>query len=498
MTLRLRLSLWYGTLCALAVALVGLVGYSVSVREQYLAIDRVLAVSSRLVENGIITYGRSYALETDTTRPTKDGIVMVLRSYSPAGELMYISPSDPGLPNLPPVGPLLKPAPPAYEAVLPWPFPHTKVSTTANAAFGTLDIEHQRWRRYVVQVSKQRKVIAYVEALTPLGQLDAASLKLARLLLNLTVFSVLAVLLVGWLLAGSALRPVNRLIRAARAIAQSRDLRRRVQTTGSRDELDRLASTFNEMLGSLEAAWTSQQRFVGDASHELRAPLTVMRGNLELLRRHPHLDAPEREAMLSDIEREAARLSRLVEDLLLLARSDAGVTLHRRPVNLHHVTLEAVRDARRLAPEHHIGLHLRGGPFAVLGDANRLKQLLLILLDNAAKYSPAGSHVSVTLDAQPGEVLVCVQDQGSGIAPEDLPHIFERFYRADPARGRSAGGAGLGLSIAQWIATQLGGRIWVQATGPQGTTFCLSFPEITTDTTDQDAPPVAAPSAGHA
>lgn len=478
MTLRLRLSLWYGMLCALALAVVGLVGYSVAVREQYLTLDRVLVVSARLVENGLVQYGKSFAVQADTTKPTRDGIVMVIRGYSPAGELMYMSASDPGLPGSKPITALLKPSPPAYQAVLPWPFLHTTVAARPNAAFGTIQLDQQRWRRYVVQVSKEQKVVAYVEALTPLGQLDAASLKLGRLLLNSAMLSVVAVVLIGWMMAGQALRPVNRLNRAARGIAQSRDLTQRVRTSGSRDELDRLASTFNEMLTSLDAAWASQQRFVADASHELRAPLTVMRGNLELLRRHPQLDATERQAMLADIERETTRLSRLVDDLLLLARSDAGITLLKRPVNLYQVSLEAVRDARRLAPEHDITLQLHGEQFTVQADPDRLKQLLLILLDNAAKYSPTGSRIALTLQAQGGEVQVNVEDQGSGIDPEDLPHIFERFYRADPARMRTpgAGGAGLGLSIAQWIATQLGGTLSVQDTSPHGTTFSFQMP----------------------
>ncbi|MFD1733699.1 ATP-binding protein [Deinococcus malanensis] len=299
---------------------------------------------------------------------------------------------------------------------------------------------------------------------------------MARLLIKLVVLSVLAVLLIGWWVAGSALRPVDRLTRAARAIAQSRDLGRRVRTGGARDELGRLATTFNGMLESLETAWQSQQRFVGDASHELRAPLTVMRGNLELLRRHPHLDAAEREEMLSDIERETSRLTRLVEDLLLLARSDAGVTLACRPVSLRAVAQEAMRGARLLAPALRLALHADDRPYMVSGDHDRLKQLLLILLDNAIKYSPEGSTVTVYLDQQGGEVLLSVQDQGSGIPPEAQPHIFERFYRADPARQREPGGAGLGLPIAQWIASQLRGTLEVQHTGPDGTTFCLRLP----------------------
>lgn len=476
MTLRLRLSLWYGMLCALALSLVAVVGYSASVREQYLALDRLLVVSARIVENGIRTYGRSYALETDTLAPTKSGVVMVMRSYSPQGELMYVSASDPGLKAADPRGPLDHPAPPAYLKVLPFPFFRGEADIPKNSAFGIMPVENQRWRRYVIHVIKNGRTVGYVEAMSPLGRLDESSLNLARLLLQLVLFSVVAVVLIGWLLAGTALRPVRRLLDAARAISQSHDLTRRVQTGGNRDELGRLAMMFNDMLGSLQAAWASQQRFVGDASHELRAPLTVMRGNLELLRRHPHLPAHERADMLGEIERETSRMTRLVEDLLLLARSDAGGTLQKLAVSLRDVTLEGLRDAKRLSEDHHFELKAAPEDFTVQGDRDRLKQLLLILLDNAVKYSPAGSTVTVELLRAPEGMALSVRDQGSGIPPEALPHIFERFYRADPARQRDQGGAGLGLSIAEWIADQLGAALVVSETGPSGTTFRLTFP----------------------
>lgn len=497
MTLRMRLTLWYGALCALALTALGLVGYSTTVREQYRTLDRVLLVTARIVETGIRKDGRSYFFETDTSTPTRDGIVMVLRSYSEEGELMYTSPNDPGLKPTRPQAPLTSPALPAYLKVLPLPWlPPSQVQPGKSGAFGILSFEGQRWRRYVVRVDKGPQVLGYVEALTPLGRLDSESLRLARLLLNLTLLSVLTVLLVGWWIAGVGLRPVDQLTRAARAIAHSRDLRQRVPTRGERDELGRLALTFNEMLGSLETAWKSQQRFVGDASHELRAPLTVMRGNLELLRRHPHLSAAERDAMLGEIERETSRMTRLVEDLLLLARSDAGSTLTRTPVDLRLPLLEALRDARTLARHHRLTLDAPPGPLSVLGERDRLRQLLLILLDNALKYSPDGSAVHVQVRREAGQVTVLVSDEGDGIPEGALPHIFERFYRADAARQRDTGGTGLGLAIADWIAAQLGAQIAVHRTGPGGTTFRLTF-VLALDAEEADhkpSPVIGAPS----
>lgn len=476
MTLRLRLTLWYGTLLTLALTAVGLVGYVASVREQYLTLDRVLVTSARLVETGIRRYGRSYALEADTAGPGKDGIVMVLRSYTAAGVLLDRSPTDPGLPETRPRDPLASPAPPAYQEVFPFALPLPAVSQDDLRAYGTLSVNGQRWRRYVVEVQQAGATVGYVEALTPLSRLDASSLRLARILLNMTLLSVVVVLVSGWWLAGRALRPVERVIRAARGIARSEDLAQRVPTGHDGDEVGRLPLTFNEMLGRLQAAWQSQERFVGDASHELRAPLTVMLGNVALLRRHPSLDAAERDEMLGEIETETLRLSRLVEDLLLLAQSDAGETLRLSPQSLREITQEAIRDARKLANLHLITLEAANQPFMVSGDRDRLKQLLLILLDNAQKYSPPGSTVQVGLHQDAEGVRLSVRDQGSGISGSALPYIFDRFFRADPARQRTTGGAGLGLAIARWIAEQLGAELLVQETGPQGTTFLLKFP----------------------
>ncbi|MGY2895069.1 sensor histidine kinase [Deinococcus sp. UYEF24] len=479
MTLRLRLTLWYGTLLTVALTAVGLVGYGASVRDQYLTLDRVLVTSARLVETGIRRSGRSYALEADTAGPTKDGIVMVLRSYSPSGILLERSPTDPGLPETRPRDPLASPAPPAYQEVLPIALPWPGEFQDDLRAFGTLSVNGQRWRRYVVDVQQAGLTVGYVEALTPLSRLDESSLRLARILLNMTLLSVIVVLMSGWWLAGTALRPIERVIRAARSIASSEDLAQRVPTGNDDDEVGRLPLTFNEMLGRLQAAWQSQERFVGDASHELRAPLTVMLGNVALLRRHPALDAAERDEMLGEIESESLRLSRLVEDLLLLAQSDAGETLRLSSQSLREIAQEAIRDARKLASHHSITLDAADQPFIVNGDRDRLKQLLLILLDNAQKYSPAGSTIEVVLRSDGDSVCLSVRDQGRGIPISALPYIFDRFFRADPARQRSTGGAGLGLAIACWIAGQLGAGLRVQETGLHGTVFLLEFTSAT-------------------
>jgi signal transduction histidine kinase len=246
-----------------------------------------------------------------------------------------------------------------------------------------------------------------------------------------------------------------------------------------RDELGRLAATFNQMLTSIEAAYVAQQRFVSDASHELRAPLTAIQGNLELLRRHPEMVSADRDESLAEAEREAGRLTRLVADLLALARADAGVTLQCRPVDLDTVVLDAFRMARSLAHGQELSLE-PFEPAQVLGDEDRLKQLVLILLDNALKYTPVRGQVTLGLHQRDQQVEITVRDTGVGIATEDLPHVFDRFYRADPARSRDPGGTGLGLPIARWIARQHAGEVILSSTPGQGTMVVVQLPPLAT------------------
>jgi len=229
------------------------------------------------------------------------------------------------------------------------------------------------------------------------------------------------------------------------------------------------------MLASLETAYSTQQRFVADASHELRAPLTAIQGNLELLRRQRTMSDADREEALTELGRESARLSRLVADLLTLARADAGIALRRCPLDLDTLVLDAFREARHLSR----GQALKLDPFEsarVEGDEDRLKQLLLILLDNALKYTPSDGQVTLGLCRRGTYVEVRVRDTGVGIAPEDLPHVFERFYRADPARNRDLGGTGLGLPIARWIAEQHEGEVRLESQPEQGTTAIVRLP----------------------
>ena len=283
--------------------------------------------------------------------------------------------------------------------------------------------------------------------------------------------AIVASSIVGRLLAAQALRPMDTITQTALAISRADDLDKRIPQVGPQDEVGRLVQTFNIMLDRLERLFRAQQRFIADISHELRTPLTTIRGNVDLMRRMDCLDRPSLDA----IQAESDRVIRLVGDLLLLAQADAGQTIRREKVELDTVMLEVFRQTRPLAE----GIELIIGEedqAVILGDADRVKQLMINLVDNAVKYTPQGGRVTLGLCRTEREAVLTVADTGMGIPAEDLAHIFERFYRVDKARSRTAGGTGLGLSIVQWIAQAHGGRIDVQSEIGKGTTFTVRLP----------------------
>jgi signal transduction histidine kinase len=387
------------------------------------------------------------------------------------------------LPLLDPQAVLTEPSGPPYDAIA-WLLPPLVASDEpSDGAFGLLDTPEQRWRVYVLPIRQGSALVGYLETLTPLGRLDASIEAYRALLLGLGIAGLAVALLGGWAIAGGALRPIAHMTDTAGTITRSRDLSHRIPASRQHDELGRLAATFNAMLASIETAYQSQQRFVSDASHELRAPLTAIQGNLELLRLHPDMPAADRDEALAEVEREANRLTRLVADLLALARADAGVTLQRRPVDLDALVLDTFRTARQLAGGQELALE-PFEPIQVVGDADRLRQLVLILIDNALKYTPTSGRITLGLRRRNEVAEILVRDTGVGIAQDDLPHVFERFYRADPARGRDPGGTGLGLPIARWIAQQHGGDLVLESAPGQGTLATIRLPIMSSGVRD--------------
>ncbi len=282
----------------------------------------------------------------------------------------------------------------------------------------------------------------------------------------------------GYWLSGRALAPVDAITRAARDIG-AQDLSLRLPVRGTRDELDRLSDTLNGMFIRLDSAFRRITNFTADASHELRTPVAVIRTTAELARSKPRT-AAEYESALDAILAESERTSSLIDDLLLLARADApGSGLEFEVMDLADAIRDACQEARVLATARGISLALEPpSRLEIRADRQALHRLLLALLDNSVKYTPAAGEVHVSLSKPSGEVQIAVRDTGVGIAPGDLPHIFERFYRASKDRRREShhGGAGLGLSIAQWIARQHGGSITAESEPGSGSRFVVHLP----------------------
>lgn len=315
-----------------------------------------------------------------------------------------------------------------------------------------------------------------------LGQsLGSIEIARRRLLIILGLGIPLALLLGsygGLVLANQALRPVDRITRAAEQIGAG-DLSERVPATSKMDEIGRLAATFNKMISRLQAAFERQKQFTSDASHELRTPLAVMRGDIELTLRRERNPEEYTRVLASNLE-EIVRLSRLVEDLLMLARADSGrVELNPEHFDINLLCREMVEYISPLVLQRHQTISFDGDEREVMitADKQRIKQLLLNLLDNAVKYTDVNGAITLGMKVSGNSAVITVTDTGRGIPSDDLPHIFDRFFRrSKPVADRSVSGFGLGLSIVKWIVDTHGGRIDARSKPGEGTTFIVSLP----------------------
>ncbi len=280
----------------------------------------------------------------------------------------------------------------------------------------------------------------------------------------------------GYWMSRRALAPVDRITRTAQTIG-AHNLDQRLPISGTDDELDRLSGTLNSMVARLEDAFRHVTQFTADASHELRTPVAVIRTAAELARTRSRTEAEYVKA-LDQILAESERTTRLIDDLLLLARADANAeALATEPMDLATALREACGEGQILADAAGLRVDVRlPDACATTGDPQALRRLFLILLDNAIKYTPRDGTVAVTMTCGHGEAVIEVRDTGSGVVLKDLPHLFERFYRVNADRSRATGGAGLGLSIALWIANRHGGAISVDSTPGAGSVFRVTLP----------------------
>lgn len=345
---------------------------------------------------------------------------------------------------------------------------------------------------YSVPLRVNNHIVGAVQVIKPVDAVQNAVNQVGRYLILGTGLSLVLAALIGALLARSALRPIDAITQTASGITQTKDLGKRLAIVEDQSEVGRLAATFNAMLDQIQLLFNTQQQLIADVSHDLRTPLTTVQGNIELLQRMASASQagkpPPPEVLdtvpeiLAEVEDETTRMSAMISDLLLLAQADSGaLKVHRKPVEMDTLLLDVYRQTVRMAERRQgagkIEVRLGSEDQALaLGDRERLRQLLLNLVDNAIKYTPNGGVITLALEKRGSWVAVSVKDTGIGISPEDQERIFDRFYRADKARGRQMGGSGLGLSIVKWIAEAHGGRVTVESEPGKGSTFTLWLP----------------------
>ena len=342
---------------------------------------------------------------------------------------------------------------------------------------GTItNMNGQQIRLYSTMLVNDKTIFGVVQVGQPLASVNERMQDIIFLLLLSTPLALLFSAYGSYWLAGRAFRPIHRLTDIAHEIG-AKDLHQRVPIPHAKDEVRELALIFNQMIGRLEQAFNQQRRFVADASHELRTPVSVIRSITDVALSQP--SAPEEYVLvLKEINAESERLGKLINDLLALARADEGlVQFDHDTVQLDLLTSDVVDSMEALAAERKITLTVGElNSATILGDAARLIQVIMSLVDNALTYTNAGGSVTLSVKTTQTQALLIVRDTGIGIAPKDQAHIFERFYRADPARSRAAGGSGLGLSIVDWVVRAHDGTVNVESRSGQGSTFTVVLP----------------------
>jgi heavy metal sensor kinase len=280
----------------------------------------------------------------------------------------------------------------------------------------------------------------------------------------------------GYWLTSRNLAPLASMAAQARRITHS-NLETRLDIGAAAEELEVLSASFNELLSRLDQSFEHMRRFVADASHELRTPISIIRGEADVALSNDRSAAEYKQALAIVLD-ESRRLSRLVDDLLNLARADAGrVKLRVEEFYLNDLLAECCRSAQSLAAARRVAIECHTpDDVAFRGDEELVRRMVMNLIDNAIRYTPEGGRVTVALESRGGDVAIRVSDTGAGIAPEAVPHVFERFYRGDKARSRQDGGFGLGLAIVKWVAESHGGAVELATVPGTGSTFTVTLP----------------------
>ena len=465
MSLRLRLTFLAGSVLAITLVVYYLFTYILISRAIYAEIDQALETQTR------------EALLFTQTRSTERGLQIVLRpeysnAFAHSGIFLQVVGRD---------GTVFSRSTNLSDEQLPRGEEVLERARKGQPFIETVSVRDTSLRIYHHPYVVQGRLLGMLQLARSLADVETSLRQLRVIILVGGSLSIVGAMGLAYLVAHAGLLPLERLAQAAQVIGQTQDLSKRVPQAGANDEVGRLAVTFNTMLDRLQSSYArvaealaAQQRLVADASHELRTPLTVIRGNVALLRDIPDLSEEERKAALNDIAVESERMSRLVSDMLALARADAGQTVRRERVDLNAIAADVCRQAPYFNAMVAVRLNTTGEDVSVMGDPDLLRQLVLILLDNALKYTPAGSSVTVGTASELHAVRLIVKDTGIGMREADIASAFDRFFQAD--RTRHSGGFGLGLSIAKWIVEAHGASLDIKSAPDQGTTVTVRLP----------------------
>ena len=455
MSLRLRLTVLYALLLAAGLVVFSFGVYLIARERIYNAVDSDLRDQTNIVVAALEPLEAPLTGTDITRRRTQlddaaaTGAIFQIRDTR--GRVLYAS-SEPVGRNLP--------APP--------------VEDLAEPSYVTSDVQGRHFRILYERVVRNGQTLAIVEHALSLKQTDGALAEIREVL----ILGGVAILLITggftYALAWQALDPVRELSRLASDIERTADFSKRLQPRGGA-EMKEFIETFNAMIRRVEKALLSQREFLADSSHELRRPLTVLRANIDVLK-DPGINQDQREACLGEMSTDAENMGRLLSDLLLLSREEAQAIDH-APVDYTAVCANAITRMKARDRQHELVIEVEDG-VRLRGDKERLSQMLSNLLDNASAYTPQGGRIEVKLKSSDHVARVEVRDTGQGIPPNDLPHIFERFYRGDGARTARRDGVGLGLSIVKYIAEAHGGSVTVSSEPGRGSAFTVALPAL--------------------
>ena len=481
-SIRFKIVLWHMLILSLALFVFGMVLYQNLHRRISQDTDNILRSRAKGIEQSIDTYWEAERLEivrsdskTHFTKEDNINFIRIARRW--VGEKI----SDPNLINVivrifdAHGNPIASSRSIPAERLNPHIFMDVKKGADHfENVYLNVNEKPSLFRTFTTPVMEYKRLSYIVQVASPLSQLNEVLRNLGFSLLFLLPLTVLLTGLSGVFLVQMTLRPVDQMIETIHQIT-AENLKLRLKIPGTRDEISSLAKTFNQMITRLDESFTSQRQFMEDISHELKTPLSVLKGELEVTLKRIRSPQEYETALQSSLE-EVNRIAGIVENLLTLARFDAKTTaLQAVPLDLNVLIKDTVDAIQVLAVQKEITIQFNSAhSVEILADKNQIKRLILNIVDNAIKYTQPGGKISIDLSQQKDWASMDIVDTGVGIPENELPHIFDRFYRVD--KSRSSIGFGLGLSIAQSIAKAHGGMISAKANLPQGTVFTISLP----------------------